>query len=121
MESVFRTPSHTCSGDTAAAGLLNMRDINIRSRVLLTRIHLTSIYTTPCCARKQNDQLQRPRCTAEGFWCVRLCLRSWTLDSGPTDETFLNSGSPELLARNTWDLYVRVLCCADLPLSCTVH
>jgi hypothetical protein len=45
----------------------------------------------------------------------------WTLDSGPTDETFLNSGSPELLACNKWDLYVRVLCCADLPLLCTVH
>jgi hypothetical protein len=33
---------------------------------------------------------------------------------------FLNSGSPELLAHNKWDLYVRVLCCGvDLPLSCT--
>ena len=41
------------------------------------------------------------------------------LDSGLTSETFLNSGSPELLARNKWDLYVRMLCCrVDLLLSC---
>jgi hypothetical protein len=32
---------------------------------------------------------------------------------------FSNSGFPEFLARSTWDLYVRVVFCVDLPLSCT--
>lgn len=88
----------------------------------LTQIYLTAIYTTVavCCACEQNDQLRRPRCGTDGFWCVCLFPRNWTLDSRLTDETSLNSGSRELLAHNKWDLYVRVLCCGvDLPLSCT--
>jgi hypothetical protein len=88
--------------------------------MLLTQIYLTAIYTTACCACEQNDQLRRPPCTREGFRCVRLCPRSWTLDSEPTDETFLNSGSRELLVLNRWDLYVRMLYCGiNFPLSCT--
>jgi len=91
--------------------------VTIQSEVLLTQIYLPATYSTTFCACKQNDPLQRPCCTTEGFWYVRLCLQSWTLDR--LMKTFLNSGSPELLAHNTWDLYVRVLfCCFDLPLSC---
>ena len=79
--------------------------------------------TAACCGCKQNDQFQRLRCRAEGFWCVGLCPPSWTLGPGSTDETFLNtvnSGSSKLLARCTWDLFVRVFCCVvGLPLSCT--
>ncbi len=82
----------------------------------LTQIYLT---TTACWACEKYDQLWGLCCTAEGLWCVRLCPRCWTLDSGPTDEYFLNSGSPELLAHSKWDLYVRVLYCVGLPLSCT--
>ena len=114
--SVFRTPSHNLHD---LHGLLTQPQAvkyawYVRSRVLLTQAHLTSVYIT------QNDQLQRPWCTAEGFWCVRLCSRSWTLDfGGPTDENLLNSCSRELLARHKWDLHVRVFCCVNLPLSCT--
>jgi hypothetical protein len=54
-----------------------------------------------------------------GAYAFALGAGLQTLYSGPTDETFLNSGSPELLAHNKWDLYVRVLCCVNLPLSCT--
>ena len=55
-----------------------------------------------------------------GAYAFALGAGLWILDSGPTDQTFLlNSGSPELLAHNKWDLYVRVLCCVGLPLSCT--
>ena len=41
----------------------------------------------------------------------------WALGSGPTHESFLNSGSQELLARNKWDLHVRVLCWPRADLS----
>ena len=54
-----------------------------------------------------------------GAYAFALGARLWTLDSGPTDPTFLNSGSPELLAHNDRDLYVRVLYCVNLLLSCT--
>ena len=32
---------------------------------------------------------------------------------------FSNSGSPEFLARNKWDLYVGLVFCVDHALSCT--
>src|SRR6266478_6760376 len=71
----------------------------IRSGLLLTQIYLTAIYTTACGAGKQNDQLQRHRCTAEGFWCVHVCPWSRALDSasGSTNETF----SQQLLSKNS--------------------
>jgi hypothetical protein len=61
---------------------LNMRAVNSN----LSHCHI--LFTAACCACKQNDQLRRLSCTAEGVWCVRLCPRSRALDSGPTDETF---------------------------------
>ena len=67
----------------------------------------------------KNDPLQQPRCATEGRWCVCICPRSWALDSRPTDEKYLNSGSPGLLVHVEWDLYVCVFFCVDLPLSCT--
>jgi hypothetical protein len=49
---------------------------------------------------------------AKDFGAYAFALRPglWALDSGPTDEVSLNSGSPELLAHNNWDLSVRVPC-----------
>jgi hypothetical protein len=52
------------------------------------------------------------------YYAFALGAGLWTLDR--LMKLFLNSGSPELLARNKRDLYVRVLRCIDLLLSCTL-
>jgi len=79
---VFHTPSRTYSKQYS--GIRSVKySWCIRSGLLLT--YLTAIYTTACGADKQNDQLQRLRCTAEGFWCVHVCPWSRTLDSGTLD------------------------------------
>jgi hypothetical protein len=88
--SVFRTPSHTCAGDTTAADRLNMR--GMRSGVLLTQICLTAVYSIPplaVLASKMTNfsdlAVQQKDFSAYAF---ALGAGLWTLDSGPTDETF---------------------------------
>jgi hypothetical protein len=54
-----------------------------------------------------------------GAYAFALGAGLWTLVRLMKLLTFLNSCSPELLAHNKWDLYVRVLSCVDLSLSCT--
>jgi hypothetical protein len=70
------------ASDIAAADRLNTVCVVLYISPFRGDVNLAAIYTMiiiTCCACNENDQLQRPSSTAEGFWCAHLDTRSWTL------------------------------------------